>query len=218
MALSLSTPITTSKTAGAVVGALTVLAFTVVHDILISDIWFNVAPMVLAGALAGWSIVWGYETAVSSYSTGSWLRYNGACAGLLLALGGISLLMLEPRFTMAEAMVMSDPLAELLPPAVPLMVGAALVGSGVLWLLFGRHRGAVIPILVTQVLLVFLIGHNLAVLGLVELESEAARAMGEFFGLTIFLAAGFSLGMILWSGIRTRSHLHTPEGDQPVAT
>ncbi|MFP3883448.1 MAG: hypothetical protein ACLFWH_14175 [Actinomycetota bacterium] len=32
-------------------GALTVVAFTVVHSIWIADIWFNVVPMVASGAV-----------------------------------------------------------------------------------------------------------------------------------------------------------------------
>lgn len=35
---------------GAVAGALSVFVFTIIHDILISDIWFSLLPMAVAGA------------------------------------------------------------------------------------------------------------------------------------------------------------------------
>lgn len=57
-----------SKTAGAAAGAIIVLLFAVVHDVLISDIWFNVVSMVIAGALCGFCIVWSYSSAVAEYS------------------------------------------------------------------------------------------------------------------------------------------------------
>lgn len=47
-----------SKTLGAVSGGVAVVGFVVIHDIWISDIWFNIGPMVFAGALCGLIIVW----------------------------------------------------------------------------------------------------------------------------------------------------------------
>jgi len=35
---------------GAVAGALSVFVFTIIHDILISDIWFSLLPMAVVGA------------------------------------------------------------------------------------------------------------------------------------------------------------------------
>lgn len=188
-----------SKLLGAVAGGLTTLAFVLLHDLWISDIWFNLGPMLFAGALCGFVIVWGYTKVVVDHSPARWFIYNGCLVGLLVALGAGSFVVLDPRFTMAEAMVMDDALAELIPPALPLMIAATLVGTLLLWLAYGRRRAALVPILATQVLLVFLVGHNLAILGLVELSDGLVTAFLEFVGLTVFLGAGFAAGLVLLS-------------------
>ncbi len=103
------------KTLGALSGGLTVLVFLMIHDLWISDIWFNIGPMVFSGAVCGLVIVWSYTKAVPEHSPRRWFVYNGFNAGLLVVLGAVSFLVLDPKFTMAEAMVMDDALAELYP-------------------------------------------------------------------------------------------------------
>ena len=194
------------KMLGALSGGLTVLIFVMIHHLWISDIWFNLGPMVLAGAVCGLVIVWSYTKAVSEHSPRRWFVYNGFQIGLLVALGMVSFVVLDPKFTMAEAMVMDDALAELIPPALPLMILAILVGTFLLWIAYGRKRGALAPILVTQVLLVFLVGHNLAILGLVELSGDLLAVFAEFIGLTAFLGVGFAAGLMLLTRVRPRLH------------
>jgi len=188
---------------GALSGGLTVLVFTFVHDLLISDIWFNVGPMVLSGALCGLVVVWSYNSAVSPPSTRRWFAYNGVLVGLLVALGGLSFVVLDPRFTMAEAMAMEDALAELIPPALPLMIGAVVVGTVLVWIGYGRRATALAPVFVVQLLLVFLVGHNLAILGLVELSGDLLVTFVEFIGLTALLGFGFAAGVTVLTRLRT---------------
>ena len=188
---------------GALSGGLTVLVFTFVHDLWISDIWFNVGPMVLSGALCGLAVVWSYNKAVSPQFLRRWFVFNGVLVGLLVALGGLSFVVLDPKFTMAEAMAMEDALAELIPPALPLMVGATLVNTGLVWVGFGREARALIPAFVVQVLLVFLVGHNLAILGLVELSGDLLVTFIEFIGLTALLGFGFAGGVTALASLRT---------------
>jgi hypothetical protein len=194
----------TSMALAALSGALTVLAFVVVHDLWISDIWFNLGPMVLAGALCGLVIVWSYANAVPEHIPARWFVYNGFLVGLLVALGAVSFLVLDPMFTMAEAMEMDNALEMLIPPALPLMIGAVLVGTVLMWAAYGRKAGALAPILVTQALLVFLVGHNLAILGLVELSGDLLTIFVEFIGLTALLGFGFATGLILLTQVRRR--------------
>lgn len=203
-----------SKWVGAIAGSLTVLAFAVLHDIWISDIWFNIAPMVLSGALCGLSIVWSYQATTPEHSRIRWWGYNAACALLLVGLGAASFLILEPRFTMAEIMNADDALARLLPPAMPLIIGGTLVGTLALWLAFGRRRSALLPTLVTQALLMFLVGHNLAILGLVDIPTDQWYRVAEFVGVTFFLAACFALASMALASIRLRSR---PAPQTPVA-
>lgn len=193
-----------SKLPGAVSGGLTTLAFVLLHDLWISDIWFNLGPMLLAGTVCGLVIVWGYTNAVPDHSSARWFAYNGWLVGLLVALGVASFVVLDPRFTMAEAMAMDDALAELIPPALPLMITATLVGTLVLWVAYGRRTATLAPIVVTQTLLVFLVGHNLAILGLVELSDDLVAVFIEFIGLTAFLGVGFAAGLVLLTRLHKR--------------
>ena len=74
---------------GALSGVVVVFGFTVVHDVFISDIWFNVGPMLFAGALCGFCIAWSYRKGLADHSTAAWFRYAGLYAakeiGSLLA-------------------------------------------------------------------------------------------------------------------------------------
>ena len=194
-----------STTLGVLAGMLTVLGFVAIHEIFIVDIWAMLMPMVIAGAVCGLCLAWSYNKAVAEHSTARWFGYNGSYAALLVALGAVSFMVLEPQFTMAELMLADDALAQVIPPAVPLMVIAGLAGSLALWVLFGRRTTALIPILVTQTLLVVLVGHNLAVLGLVEMSTDLLYVVGEFLVLTVALAVGFAATVVLLGIVRNRA-------------
>jgi hypothetical protein len=123
---------------------------------------------------------------------------------LLVGLGGVSLLVFEPRFTMAELSGTDDALARLIPPALPLIVTGTIVGTFALWVVFGLRRRAFLPILATQSLLMVLVGHNLAILGLVDVPSDQMYKVGEFIGLTVFLAAAFALSVMVFARMNSR--------------
>lgn len=186
-----------TKWLGALSGGLTVVGFVVIHDIWITDIWSNFGPMVFSGALCGLVIVWSYNEAVSDHSPRRWFAYNGLNVGVLAALGALSLVVLEPQFTMAETQLMDDTMGELMPPALPLMIAVILLGTWLLWALYGRRRSSVVPILLTQTLLVFLLGHQLAFLGLVEMPGDIVTVFAEFIGLSAFLGFAFAAIPIL---------------------
>lgn len=179
-------------------GAAAVLAFVIIHDILIVDIWFNAIPMIVAGALCGLCVVWSYRTGIAGHSTRAWLSFTGLFVVEMAALGATSLFVLSPRWTMAELMVADDAFEQLMPPSVPLMVAAMVAGTGLFWLYCGRQSAALVPIAITQVLLVFLLGHQFVFLGLVETSSTLMRLFAEFTGITAALAAGFALG-VMWT-------------------
>jgi hypothetical protein len=180
---------------GTLVGVLVVFGFTIFHDVLIADIWWNIGPMLGAGAVCGFSVVWSYRRTVAEHSTGAWIRYTGLYAAEMIVLGVVSLAVLEPRFTMAEAMVMDDAMAELTPAALPLMIGVMFVGAILFWLYYGQRRGTLVPLLITQVLLVFLLGHQLAFLGVVE-SSSTLIAFGEFALIAVGIAVAFGSGVM----------------------
>jgi hypothetical protein len=122
----------------------------------------------------------------------------------MIALGAASLLLLTPRFTMTELIVADDALDQLMPPSVPLMAGAMIVGTLAIWMAFGRRSAALVPILVTQVLIVFLLGHQFAFLGLVESSATLLRLFGEFALIIVGLAATYALGVMMTTRARHR--------------
>ena len=193
---------------GALIGVAVVFGFTVAHDVFISDIWFNLGPMMIAGALCGFCVVWSYRQGVVDHSTNSWFRFAGLLAVELIALGAVSLAVLRPQFTMAELMVADDAFERLLLPSMPLMIGAMVVGAILVWFYCGKRRSALLPIVLTQVLLVFLLGHQFAFLGLVETSTALLLVFGEFALLTVGLAGAFCFG-VMWSTMALRK-VRTP--------
>lgn len=174
--------------------------------------------MVLSGAGCGAAIVWSYRQSVSAHSWSKWLGYNGASALFLIGLGAASFLVFEPRFTMSELIDAEDALSRVLPPAMPLIGAGTVVATFALWLVFGRRTSALLPILVPQALLMFLVGHNLAILGLVAIPTDQLYRIFEFVGLTVFLAVGFAASAsavsVIWpriGGPERRSRGHTSE-------
>lgn len=163
------------KTPGALSGVLVVLGFTVVHDIFVSDIRYSLRRMVFAGALCGIALVWSYNRAVPVHSTRAWFAYSGMYSAELTALGALSLLVLQPRYSMAELLVADDAFGGLLPLSLPFIAAAIVLGTLLIWTYFGRKLASLLSILVTHVLLVFLLGHQFALLGLVEKSTAAGR-------------------------------------------
>jgi hypothetical protein len=181
---------------GALNGIAAVFGFTIFHDVFISDIWFNAGPMLFAGALCGYCLVWSYRRGVSDHSTAAWLRYASLYVIEMIVIGAVSFAVFQPQFTMAELMIADDAIDRLLPPSMPLMIGAMAAGTILIWHYCGRSRPALVPILITQILLVFFLGHQFAFLGLVETSSLLLRAFGEFAIITIGLAAAFCFGVM----------------------
>lgn len=196
-----------SKTVGAFAGAVSALAFTALHGVLIVNIWDRTAAMMLAGALCGSCLVWSYTSARDRPSAMGWLAYNGLHVALLVALGPTSLLLLEPTASMGELIASADQLGDLVPSALPLMAVASAAGTTVVWATSGRTFGSLPSVCTTQVLLVVLVGHNFAILGLVEI-SDVRAALGSFLGVTLFLGASFAFAYLLLDAVAARIATH----------
>ena len=61
---------------GAFAGALSALVFTIVHQLIISSIWFAVVSMLVAGAVSGVCLAWSYAVVVNHKNVRTWLTYN----------------------------------------------------------------------------------------------------------------------------------------------
>jgi hypothetical protein len=178
---------------GAVAGAISAFAFTALHHLVISDIWFSLPLMLGAGALSGLCLAWTYGVLFEAPTAGGWWLYNGVWVALLVLLGAASFVVYEPVTTMAAVMAAGGgPPNDLLLRAAPLTVGFILGSTAVLSLVWGRSLARAGSILVTNTVMIVLLGINLSALGLVELDGSAVFLLTEMLLLTMALIFGFA--------------------------
>ena len=122
-----------------------------------------------------------------------WFTLNAAYVGTLLALGVVSVMLYEPEWTFAELNVPNPPLGDLFTRVVPLMVIYTVGATLLVWASFGRVRSAFVPILVTEALLVLLLGHNVAIIGLVSIPAGSWYLVGEMLALVAFLGIVYAV-------------------------
>ena len=177
---------------GIIAGSLTSLAFAALHQLIISDIWFSLIPMMIAGAVCGLCLAWTYGVLFDGFSTPSWLRYIGLYTALLLLLGLASVLLFEPVVPMAVLIAANEPPTELIMEAIPLTV-AFIVASAVLVAgIWERSWFALWSGLITSATLIVLLGLNVSVLGLVDTTGGQISMIAEFLGLLVVIMMGFA--------------------------
>ncbi|NNF57278.1 MAG: hypothetical protein HKN04_03470 [Rhodothermaceae bacterium] len=172
---------------GAAAGAVSAFVFTIIHDLFISDIWFSVLFMMIAGAVCGLGLGWSYGLLFEVPSTKSWVRYNLLYVAMFGLLGAASVLVYEPVTTMAAVVAANAPPNELFAQAMPLTLGFTVAMALLVSVLYGRswwHFGA---ILLTCTLLVLLLGLNVSAIGLVYIPSGSVYVIAELFGLIVAL-------------------------------
>ncbi len=173
--------------AGALAGAISTLAFTIVHDIFISDIWSMLGIMLVAGAMCGASIGWSFALLVERPSRHGWLLYNFILDGMLIVLGIVSVLLFEPITTIAALSAAGGLPMDLLGQALPMTAVFTLLVAVVITWGYGRSWSRFGAVLLTAVILVLLLGHNVFILGLVEIPRGAIYLVLEMFGLILLL-------------------------------
>jgi hypothetical protein len=89
---------------GTIAGLVSALIFTIVHQIFISDIWFSIPIMLIAGALCGPSLGWSYGVLVSVPTLKNWLAYNLVYMAMFGILGAVSVAAFDP-ITTVEALI-----------------------------------------------------------------------------------------------------------------
>ncbi|MFC2085794.1 hypothetical protein ACFLRO_01135 [Bacteroidota bacterium] len=187
-----------STRSGALAGITSALVFTVIHDVLISDIWFSALPMMIAGGACGASLGWSYSLLIENPSIKNWVRYNLIYDAMFVALGVVSIVMFEPVTTIAKLIEANEMPHALIGQALPLTAGFTLVVVLVLGVLYGTrllHYGS---ILVTTVLLVIFLGLNVSVIGLVAIPMGSIQLIVELFGLILAINAvyGFAFAVL----------------------
>ena len=198
---------------GAAAGALAALAFAAVHALWITDIWFSLVPMMIAGALCGATIAWSYGRLFEP-SIRTWLGYNACYVIALAVLGLVSVAVFEPRTTMAEVLAGDGPPVDLIADALPLTIAFTLATALVLGALYGRTPAAFGTILVTTSVLVVLLGLDVSVIGLIRIPTESLYLVVELAALIVVLAGSFAALVVAfaWGQLNARSELpgHSP--------
>jgi hypothetical protein len=172
--------------------------FTAVHDLLISDIWYSLPPMLLAGAVCGLSVAWTYRWLFEGAAIASWLRYNLLYFATFLLLGMASVLAFEPTSTIATLVEANEPPTELIGQALPLTVAFTGGAAALISTLHGRSWRQFGATLATCTVLVLLLGLNVSVIGLVEITSRSVYLVAELFALIGMLVAGFVSTFVLF--------------------
>ena len=180
---------------GALAGAFSAFIFCVVHQFLISPIWFAIVAMLVAGAVCGALVAWSYAVAVDNKTVRSWMQYNALYVITLVALGIASLIAFEPVTTIARLLESNEPPRALIGRALPI-TGIFTVGSATLLILLYRPRwiGAV-AILFTAVGIVAFLGLNISILGLVFVPRSSLYVIAEVLALIVSLALVYAAAM-----------------------
>lgn len=176
---------------GAVSGAVTVLGFTLLHQVLISDIWFSFVAMLFAGVACGATLAWSYDRQFPRPTPRQWWGFVVMHTALLLALGGVSVAIFDPAVPMAALLAANEPPAELIAQAMPLTVGWIVIAAALPSLLWGRSLKGLAANSLTSTLLVLLLGLNVSVLGLVEMSGGPPFVVLEFFALLVVIMLGY---------------------------
>lgn len=172
---------------GAAAGAFSAAVFMIVHDILISDIWFSLIPMLVSGALCGAAISWTYAMLFPRPSLPAWLVYNLAYVAVLVAMGLVSLLIHEPVATAAALIAAGGAPTELIRQATPLSLISIVLAAALLHGLWGRGIRQFLAVLLSCTLVIVLLGMNVSVLGLVEFDLQGWVLVLYTYALTLLL-------------------------------
>ena len=177
---------------GAAAGVFSALVFSVIHYFLISPIWFALIANLVAGGVSGACIAWSYSLAVPGMRTRSWASYNAAFVLILVALAVTSVILFDPVTTIPELLQSKEPPRALIGRALP-VTGIFTLASAVLLSL--RYRAGWIAtgaIVVTAFVIVFFLGLNISILGLVKVPRGSFFLLLEVFALIIALAVVYS--------------------------
>jgi hypothetical protein len=170
---------------GAIAGFISTLVFTFVHQILITDIWFSFLMMALAGIISGISIAGSYGKIIKSPSFKNWLGYNFFFILMFILVALCSIIIFEPVTTVAEVMQAKTRPDELIKKALPLSEIFTVSFSIIMGVLFGKKIIDYILILLTNSILMVVLGLNVSIIGLVNITSDFFYLVFELFALII---------------------------------
>ncbi|RME85342.1 MAG: hypothetical protein D6775_03055 [Caldilineae bacterium] len=169
-----------------------VLAFTLAHQLFINNIWLSFPIMAAAGAACGAGLGWSYGLMFERPTLSSWLAYNLFYDAAFLLLAAASVMIFEPVISMAALLAGGPPPPELTARGFPLvMVFIVLTSLTAAWLFRARGRVQLAALLLASTLLMLLLGMNVAIIGLVGIPGQGWWMVAEFFGYILLLDAVF---------------------------
>ena len=182
---------------GTIAGLVSALIYTIVHQIFISDIWFSILIMLIAGALCGPSLGWSYGVLVSVPTLKNWLAYNLVYMAMFGILGAVSVAAFDPITTVEALIEVNESPNELIGKAMPLTVVFTFLMAGIVtvlstrrWANFGSALLACVVLVLSQVL-------NVSIIGLVSLPSGSLYLVVELFALILALGVVFAVAFAI---------------------
>ena len=182
---------------GGLAGAISVLGFTALHQLLINPIWFALPAMLVAGAICGVCLAWSYSLVVSTFAVRNWLRYNLFYLVMFVALGLTSMVAFEPVTTIAALLQTNEPPRALIGRALPVSGIFTLATAALLSLVYRPGWRGAGGLLVTAAVLVVVLGLNISILGLVEVPHAALGVLAEVLVLLVALGGTYSCVVML---------------------
>ena len=195
---------------GAIAGVASALVFTIIHGFMISQIWFMMVPMLVAGAICGLCLSWSYKMLVETPSVSGWLRYNLLYLLLLFGLGPISLGLYEPMMTIPELLASPNGMPdELVQAVLPFTAVYTLLMALFITWLYGRRWSRLLIVLPTCAILMLLLGLNIAPMGLVYLTTGWVFMLLELLLLILSLNLVFAVIFLLLVWGWSHQELHS---------
>lgn len=182
---------------GAISGIISTFIFTIVHDIIISDIWYSFFIMAVAGIICGICIGASYALLFKDPSLMSWFRYNFIFIVMFMLLGVTSVLIFEPITTVAVLMRANERPDELINQAMPMTIIFTLFFTILISILYAHRSLHYAAILVTSSVLMIFLGLNVSILGLVYFPTSSVYLIFELFGLIVVLGAAYAIMFII---------------------
>jgi len=199
-----SSSILSYSVSGTIAGAFSAFIFAIIHDTIISDIWYSLSTMMIGGAICGFCVAWSYKLLFQKPLIWNWWKYNIVYVILFIILGALSVIVYEPVTTVAELIISNEPPLELIMQAMPMTI-AFTVGSSILVsALFSRKILHQLAILLTCIVLVVLLGLNVSLIGLVFFPSDMLYLILEMYGLILAINLVYAVTFMLlqWKSLR----------------
>ena len=181
---------------GTVAGAISAYSFALIHGALISDIWFSLPILLVAGAICGLCLGLTYGLLFKETSICGWIQYNALYVGMFVLIGVVSVVVFEPVTTLAAVMASDTPPDYLFKLAMPLTIVSTIIMAAIIGRLYARTWVHYAAILLTCVVLVSLLGLNVSVIGLISIPRSSVYLIVELVGLILALNLVFAVVFI----------------------